>query len=321
MPGYGFTPETPVRLGGLNDGDFEDRLDQYFALLRAANGEPLVFILSKTCCAFDTPANPNGGVLQVYEVGIEGGKPVYLYINGYDEDALYMPHGMLAARSDDHLSVIDEARGDIRIRNYETAIDKLEPLAEQGDIMAQYYLARTLADVENFEAAYAWFLKAAEAGHNISQATVAAMLEQGKGVNANPALSQQWLRRAAQNGHAGSRMQVALKLLSGPQEQQRAREGGQLLHMAAQQGDPAAQAAYGLMLVYGRGVQQNTQQGLMWLYLAQRAGNKNANELYPKLAEEQTSSMLNRVRRAAEDWLSRTGPPPVVPDEKIPDFY
>lgn len=321
QPGYGYTPDLPVRLGGVMDGSFEDRLDDYFALLRAANGDRLVFILSNTCCSFETPNNPNGGFLQVYEVGIEGGKPVHLYINGYDEDTVYVPHGMLAAHSAAALERIEEAYGDIEIRNYETAIDKLAPLAEEGDMMAKYYLARTYADLENYEAAYPWFLQAAEAGHNISQATVSNMLEQGKGVAPNPALAQEWLRRAARNGHAGSRMTLALRLLSGPVDQQRSQEGAQLLHMAAEQGDPAAQAAYGLMLAFGRGIRQDIYQGMMWLYLAQRAGNKNASELYPKLAEEQTGSMLERVRLAAEDWLSRTGPPPVVPEDQIPNFY
>ena len=318
--GYGYTERFPILVGGIENGDFESRLSAYFNLLRAANGDRLIFILAKTCCGFETPSNPNGGFLQVYEVGIEGGKPVDLYVNGYDRGTLYMPHGMLAGRSAELVETVEDALELVELGD-PTAISKLEVLADTGDMMAQYHLARVFADRRDFEAAYPWFLKAAESGHNISQATISTMLNEGQGVAPNPALAQQWLRRAATNGHAGSRMMVALKLLGGPADRRRLEEGAVLLHMAAQQGDPAAQAAYGLMLYYGRGVRRDTYQGLMWLYLADRAGDKNANSLFPKLAAEQRQTMLARVKLAAEDWLARPGPPPVVPDEQIPDFY
>jgi len=308
-PDYGYTSTAPIQLGGRSDGSVAERMHQYLDLVHSADEAELTAELIGDCCAPDTP---DGRPLQVFTVSQLGQRPYRLYVDGESEAPLYVPLGLLGAQSIAALDEINDARQALRFQNTGAAIRALQPLAEAGDMMAQYLMAQSRMDRQQFAEALPWFGQAAEQGHNISQATLASLLQQGIGTDRDEAKAQMWLRQAAANGHAGARMNIALSLLKQESSEAQKRQGAILLAAAADQGDAEAQAAYGMMLYEGTVLPENRVQGLVWLYLAKQAGHANAASMYRTVAPSHAKSVLDRVGIIASDWLRSDALAPVM---------
>jgi len=71
-------------------------------------------------------------------------------------------------------------------KDYSTALKEWQPLAEQGDAQAQYYLGVLYFKGEGVPQDYAqareWWLKAAAQGHAIAQFNLGVLYMAGKGV-------------------------------------------------------------------------------------------------------------------------------------------
>lgn len=87
---------------------------------------------------------------------------------------------------------------------YDRAHELWQPLAENGDIRAQYAIGRLYEKgrgVErNLETAISWYRKAAERGHADSEYRIAVGYAYGLGVKRDEAEGLSWLRRAANHG-------------------------------------------------------------------------------------------------------------------------
>jgi hypothetical protein len=96
---YAFTPENPVKVGGVkeNVGALNERY--YLNALLGPLGEQISYNRVGSCCGFKTPNAFIGdtGLLDKYEVTWEGlAEPIYIYINMYDYGDLMIPVGMRA---------------------------------------------------------------------------------------------------------------------------------------------------------------------------------------------------------------------------------
>ena len=87
--------------------------------------------------------------------------------------------------------------------DYATAIEKLQPFAEQGHIEAQYYLGLSYKKNGNSTKADEWFRKAAEQGHIEAQHILAVAYE-----DSDPAESAKWYRMAAEQGRAQTQYEL-----------------------------------------------------------------------------------------------------------------
>ncbi|MGL4767823.1 MAG: tetratricopeptide repeat protein [Formosimonas sp.] len=101
--------------------------------------------------------------------------------------------------------------------HYATALKELEPLAEQGDATAQYYVG-TMYDqsygVETDKAkAFAWYLKSAEQGKTDAQYNVAMMYAEGESVAQDLNKAIEWYKKAAASGDKTGAAQNNLGLL------------------------------------------------------------------------------------------------------------
>ena len=100
---------------------------------------------------------------------------------------------------------LDEVRAAIRLRDYDTAVQLLEPLAREGNAGAQYQLAalyRAGTGVnKNHETAFNWLQKSARQDHRQSQYNLAVMYEHGWGVPASEEQAAHWYNKAALQGH------------------------------------------------------------------------------------------------------------------------
>jgi hypothetical protein len=89
---YGFSPENPIHVGGGPAGQHE-----FLDALRGPDGQPVAWRRLGSCCEFETPNGVMGyGLLDMYEVLYEGlERPVILYLDMYDAEAVYAPTGFL----------------------------------------------------------------------------------------------------------------------------------------------------------------------------------------------------------------------------------
>lgn len=91
-------------------------------------------------------------------------------------------------------------------RNYREALRLFRPLAEQGDVRAQYYLGRMYEKGqgvrEDVGQARLWYARAAEGGHAPAQYRVAAAYAFGLGgLERDHAAATLWLQRSAEGGY------------------------------------------------------------------------------------------------------------------------
>ncbi|AKJ08276.1 hypothetical protein ATI61_1329 [Archangium gephyra] len=89
-PGYGYTKEDPIKVGGGPDGEHE-----YLHHLRGPEGQRLRYNRRGSCCGFKDPSLPfGGGMLDMYEVTYEGlEKPVILFLDMYRREEPRAPSG------------------------------------------------------------------------------------------------------------------------------------------------------------------------------------------------------------------------------------
>ena len=113
----------------------------------------------------------------------------------------------------------------IRMRDYATAVRRLEPLAAKGVAEAQYRLAglyRVGKGVgKNLDRARDLYLQAAAGGHADAQFAVALLLEKSP-VGTSQAEARAWYQRAAGQGHERAREKLAMMRRSAPAEKHNA---------------------------------------------------------------------------------------------------
>ena len=88
--------------------------------------------------------------------------------------------------------------------DYATALREWEPLAEQGDVDAQFSLGAMYADGEgvpqDYKTAVKWYKLAAEQGDVDAQSNLGVMYSKGQGVPQDYVYAHMWLNIAASSG-------------------------------------------------------------------------------------------------------------------------
>ncbi len=89
--------------------------------------------------------------------------------------------------------------------DYETAEREFRPLAEQGDVDAQFMLGRIytygMGVAQDYVAAVKWFRLVAEQGHAAAQYNLGIMYHFGRGVPQDHVQSYMWFNLAAAHGN------------------------------------------------------------------------------------------------------------------------
>ena len=153
--------------------------------------------------------------------------------------------------------------------NFEGAIKTFTPLAQDGDVRAQFLLGTVLlsiaTDEPRAEEAVNWLTRAAEQGHVEAQMELARIYRYGDGVSVNESEMVKWYRRAAEQGDVGAQLLVA--------------------------------DAY----AYGQGVEPDYVQAYMWYEIAMRFWGDLAVHARDLLAEKMSSEQIEQAVRLAHD--------------------
>ena len=153
---------------------------------------------------------------------------------------------------------------------------ELTPLAEAGDVHAQFRLGEIYAEgkgiLQDYVEAVKWYRSAAKAGHIEAQITLGGMYREGEGVTKDYKLAAQWYRLAATIG-----------------------------------GDAHAQFFLGIMYGIGQGVSRDNRRAYMWLNLsaAQGHGSGVAAKSRDRTASSMTPAALAEAQKMAKQCLAQ----------------
>lgn len=150
-----------------------------------------------------------------------------------------------------------------RLGDYAVAMRELRPLAERGNVLAQYRIGIMYNNGEgvrqDFGEAVRWFQRAAILGYAPAQSSLGVKYEKGQGVRRNYGEAVKWYRHGAEQGYAG------------------------------------AQYRLGRMYVLGHGVRRNYTEAVAWFNLAANQGVEDAATARDSVAARLTPQQLAKA--------------------------
>ena len=168
--------------------------------------------------------------------------------------------------------------------DYATAIEKLQPLAEQGHAEAQFTLGLSYEKNGDSDTAYEWILKAAEQNHPEAQFQFGKMhYDEGYGWDVAEKEAVKWVRKAAEQGHADAQSLLGLMYYQGRGVEKNKKEAKKWVRRAAEQGHADAQYALGNMYDLGEGGDGNNEEAEKWFRKAAEQEHPEAQDYVDRI--------------------------------------
>ncbi len=147
-------------------------------------------------------------------------------------------------------------------REFEAAVGLWRPLAEGGDVEAQFLLGFVFGE--------------------------------GQGVEKNPVEAVRWFGLAGQQGHAPSQNRLGLIFAIGDGVEEDEVEAVKWFRMAAEQGHSDAQLSMGVHYDSGDGVSENKEEAYAWATISAAQGNMQASRFKLVLESEIPTEVMDR---------------------------
>ena len=158
--------------------------------------------------------------------------------------------------------------------DYATALREWQPLAKQGQAVAQYNLGLLYAN--------------------------------GQGVPKDDAQARQWYEKAANQEHAGAQVNLGSLYDYGRGGPQDFKMAVRWYSRSANQGNDLAQRRLGLLYERGDGVPKDYVQAYMWYKLGAANGGKSGAIMRDELAIRMTSDQLAEANKLAREWKPKS---------------
>ena len=147
--------------------------------------------------------------------------------------------------------------------DYGTALQIFIPVAEKGDSIAQFHLAKMYREgkgvSKDYKAAVKWFNLSAAQGNAVAQYHLGVAYSFGLGVVPDYEIALKWYLKSAEQGNA------------------------------------FAQHHLSLLYYFGNGVPEDKKYAYMWAYLASLGGFEMAEQLHQVLTEQMTASQIDEA--------------------------
>lgn len=154
--------------------------------------------------------------------------------------------------------------------DYATALREWQPLAEQGDALAQYH--------------------------------VGMLYHKGRGVPQDDVQARKWYTKAAAQGQAKAQFSLGTLYFNGEGGSKDYQQALRWFRLAANQGEALAQTKLAIMYDDGDEVPKDKVQAYKWLSLAATNGDKPAPMLRDLLAKEMTPAQIAEAKKLASEW-------------------
>ncbi len=190
--------------------------------------------------------------------------------------------------------------------DFPTALRELTPLADQGDIDAQYNLALMYANGQGVARdgakAAELFDKATARLDAGAQFNIGVMYYQGQGLPQDFYAAADWFRRAGERGDSEAQFNLGLMYAKGQGMPQNQREAARWFIKAAGQDITAAQNNLGDMYMEGVGVNRNYEKAFLYYNLAATQGDEDSKKDRDRVMQLMTKEQLDAAQKRALDW-------------------
>jgi uncharacterized protein len=198
--------------------------------------------------------------------------------------------------------IVAHERGD-----FATALGILQPLATQGNSLAQLKLAMmyrrghgvTRDDIE----ALKWYRLAGIQGNISAQVNLALMHGRGQGTTKDYAESLKWFRLAADQGDSSAQFNIGTMYDKGQGTTQDYAEAVKWYRLAALQRDYQAQYSLAVMYSSGLGVSRDYLRAHMWFNLSASANEDGAAQGRDAVAKLMTPQQVIQAQKMASNCL------------------
>jgi TPR repeat protein len=165
---------------------------------------------------------------------------------------------------------LEDATAAFKRGDYATELRLLQPLAQQGNAPAQYYLGT--------------------------------MWGSGRGVPMSEAESVKWYRLAAEQGYADAQEELGFLYFTGYGAPNNYAQAAKWSRLAAEQGNDEAQLYLSILYANGKGVPQDYVLAYMWANLSAAAGNAAAANNRAFDAAKMTGAQIAQAQKLSLDW-------------------
>ena len=192
--------------------------------------------------------------------------------------------------------------------DFATALKEWTPLAEAGDVDAQYNLGIMYDNgygvPQDYAEAVKWYRLAAEQGYAKAQYNLGTMYEYGNGVPQDYKEAVRWYRLAAEQGNVDAQYNLAIMYDNGKGVLQDDQEAIKWYRLAAEQGDVDAQNNLAVMYEYGNGVLQDNTMAHMWYNIASANGDDESGEWRDEIAKKMTTAAIEKAQAMARECMN-----------------
>jgi len=205
---------------------------------------------------------------------------------------------------------LDDARAAYIQGDFAAALTVLQPLADQGNAEAQYYVGSMYATGRGLPQSYTegarWIRRSAEQGFAQAEYDLGVMYRDGVGVARDDAETVRWYRRAAEQGFIYAQHNLGLRYASGQGVARDDVAAAEWFRKAAARGYAASQYQLALLYEQGRGVPRNLVEAYKWISLAaqkvQGSARTLAIERRDQIAKMMTSAQIDQALQLARQW-------------------
>ena len=188
--------------------------------------------------------------------------------------------------------------------DFETAVNEWLPLAEQGDVQAQYYLGLLYGDgfgmAQDYQEAMLWYNLAAGQGSPDAQYAIGRLYYNGKGVPQDFGEAAQWYTTAAEQGSGAAQYMLGLLYATGQGVSKDSVVAMKWYRLAAAQGIAPAQNNVGVMHLNGEGTPKDFQTAHMWIQIAGQNGLDAAGGILTDIEKRMTLADIEAAQVRAE---------------------
>ena len=195
--------------------------------------------------------------------------------------------------------VIDDE--EVTIAKRDVAVQKMEQLANDGDVVAQYIMGKLYRDgpllIPDWVNAAYWFEKAARQGNNVAQYALGKLLLSNDAEVRNIEVGLQWLAKSARNGNSYAAYRLGKEFLRGEIVGKDAATAAQWFQYAAGNGNQYAQYMLAKLYLAGDGVDANKDEALYWMHAAAEQGHRYAQLFLDRWDTSRSPSVMLSVTR------------------------
>ncbi len=161
-------------------------------------------------------------------------------------------------------------------------------------------------DVGDYETAFAECMPLAQEGNMTAQFCVGRMYANGFGVMMDDAEALKWYGLAAESGHAEAQYSLGVMHANGWGVPMNDEEAAKYYRQSAEQGFLQAIGALAYVTYRGIGVEEDLAAGYMWYHVAAELGDFSAIANRDALAEQLSQEAVLNAQAEAAKWLEKS---------------